>query len=106
MMGNKLTPPAELPDEQDLRAVLAYNMRLFRVNKGWSQEELTRQCGLDRTYVSAVERKRWNIALSNIEKMAAALGVAAYQLLLPPQERLNLMTNSADTRQMPSESGI
>nr|CBA03415.1 transcriptional regulator [Neisseria meningitidis alpha153] len=38
--------------------------------------------------------------------MAAALGVAAYQLLLPPQERLNLMTNSADTRQMPSESGI
>lgn len=47
-----------------------------------------------------------NIALSNIEKMAAALGVAAYQLLLPPQERLNLMTNSADTRQVPSESGI
>ncbi len=37
MMGNKLTLPAELPDEQDLRAVLAYNMRLFRVNKGWSQ---------------------------------------------------------------------
>nr|CBA07557.1 transcriptional regulator [Neisseria meningitidis alpha275] len=106
MMGNKLTLPAELPDEQDLRAVLAYNMRLFRVNKGWSQEELARQCGLDRTYVSAVERKRWNIALSNIEKMAAALGVAAYQLLLPPQERLKLMTNSADTRQMPSESGI
>ncbi|HGM0247698.1 TPA: helix-turn-helix domain-containing protein [Neisseria gonorrhoeae] len=111
MMGNKLTLPAELPDEQDLRAVLAYNMRLFRVNKGWSQEELARQCGLDRTYVSAVERKRWNIALSNIEKsniekMAAALGVAAYQLLLPPQERLNLMTNSADTRQVPSESGI
>ncbi|HEZ1398609.1 TPA: helix-turn-helix transcriptional regulator [Neisseria meningitidis] len=100
MMGNKLTLPAELPDEQDLRAVLAYNMRLFRVNKGWSQEELARQCGLDRTYVSAVERKRWNIALSNIEKMAA------YQLLLPPQERLKLMTNSADTRQMPSESGI
>ncbi|KQB50135.1 XRE family transcriptional regulator, partial [Neisseria meningitidis] len=27
MMGNKLTLPAELPDEQDLRAVLAYNMR-------------------------------------------------------------------------------
>lgn len=50
MMGNKLTLPAELPDEQDLRAVLAYNMRLFRVNKGWSQEELARQCGLDRTY--------------------------------------------------------
>ena len=103
-MSNKLTPPAELPDEQDLRAVLAYNMRLFRVNKGWSQEELARQCGLDRTYVSAVERKRWNIALSNIEKMATALGVAAYQLLLPPQELLNLMTNPSDAQQRSSEN--
>ena len=87
-MANKLTAPTELPDEADLRAVLAYNLRLFRVAKGWSQEELARQCGLDRTYVSAVERKRWNIALSNIEKMALALDIAPYQLLLPPSERL------------------
>ena len=106
IMSNKLTPPAELPDEQDLRAVLAYNMRLFRVNKGWSQEELARQCGLDRTYVSAVERKRWNIALSNIEKMATALGVAAYQLLLPPQELLNLMTNPSNAQQRSPENDI
>ena len=83
-MSNKLQAPAELPDAGDLRAVLAYNIRLFRVNKGWSQEELARQC----TYVSAIERKRWNIALSNIEKMAAALGIPPYQLLLPPDERL------------------
>lgn len=96
-MSNKLTAPSQLPDEQDIRAVLAYNMRLFRVNKGWSQEELARQCGLDRTYVSAVERKRWNIALSNIEKMALALGVAPYQLLMPPQKLLDEML-------MPSEN--
>ncbi|WP_373741718.1 helix-turn-helix domain-containing protein [Neisseria sp.] len=92
-MSNKLQAPTELPDETDLRAVLAYNMRLFRVGQGWSQEELARRCGLDRTYVSAVERKRWNIALSNIEKMAQALGVEPYQLLLPPQARLELMGN-------------
>ena len=89
-MSNKLTAPTQLPDETDLRAVLAYNMRLFRVGKGWSQEELARQCGLDRTYVSAVERKRWNIAMSNIEKIALALEVAPYQLLLPPTERMKL----------------
>ena len=86
-MVNKLTPPPSLPDPQDLRAVIAYNMRLYRVNHGWSQEELARQCGLDRTYVSAVERKRWNIALSNIDK-----------LLLPPQEMLRQMTEPADTQ--------
>ena len=90
-MSNKLTAPTQLPDETDLRAVLAYNMRLFRVGKGWSQEELARQRGLDRTYVSAVERKRWNIAMSNIEKIAIALGVDPYQLLLPPTERMKLL---------------
>ena len=90
-MSNKLTAPTQLPDETDLRAVLAYNMRLFRVGKGWSQEELARQCGLDRTYVSAVERKRWNIAMSNIEKIALALEVAPYQLLPPPTERMKLL---------------
>lgn len=90
-MSSKLSLPSTLPDENNLRAVLAYNMRLFRVNKGWSQEELARQCGLDRTYVSAVERQRWNIALSNIEKLATSLGIPAYQLLLSPQERLNLI---------------
>ena len=94
-MSNKLTPPDALPDEHDLRAVLAYNMRVFRVGKGWSQEELARQCGLDRTYVSAVERKRWNIALSNIEKIANALQVSPYQLLLPPQQLLRQMSGLA-----------
>lgn len=92
-MPIKLQAPTELPDETDLRAIIAYNMRLFRFNKGWSQEELARQCGLDRTYVSAIERKRWNIALSNIEKMAQALEVPAYQLLLPPSERLKIFSH-------------
>ena len=97
-MVNKLTPPPSLPDPQDLRAVIAYNMRLYRVNHGWSQEELARQCGLDRTYVSAVERKRWNIALSNIEKIASALKIAPYRLLLRPQEMLRQMTEPTDTQ--------
>ena len=97
-MVNKLTPPPSLPDPQDLRAVIAYNMRLYRVNHGWSQEELARQCGLDRTYVSAVERKRWNIALSNVEKIASSLKIAPYKLLLPPLEMHRQMTEPADTQ--------
>jgi transcriptional regulator with XRE-family HTH domain len=42
------------------------------------------ECGLDRTYVSAIERSRWNISLSNIEALAHALGVQAWELLKPP----------------------
>jgi transcriptional regulator with XRE-family HTH domain len=68
--------------------VLAYWIRLLRVEKGWSQERLAHECDLDRTYVSAVERSRWNVSLANIERMGAALGVEPWQLLKPPDESL------------------
>ena len=34
--------------------------------------------------MSAVERSVWNVSLSNIERIAAALGVAPWMLLVPP----------------------
>ena len=80
------TPPERLPDPSDVRDVLAYWIRLLRVEKGWSQERLAHECDLDRTYVSAVERSRWNVSLANIARMGAALGVAPWQLLKPPDE--------------------
>ena len=36
--------------------------------------------------VSAVERSRWNVSLSNIEAMAHALDVQAWMLIKPPEE--------------------
>jgi transcriptional regulator with XRE-family HTH domain len=61
--------------------VFAYNVRFLRVQKGWSQEALALECGLDRTYVSAVERSQWNISLANIEAIANALEVPPWVLL-------------------------
>lgn len=69
-----------------MRDVLAYWIRLLRVEKGWSQERLAHECNLDRTYVSAVERSRWNVSLANIERIGVALGVPPWQLLKPPDE--------------------
>lgn len=83
-MSAKPKPPTETPDPSDLRGVLAFNVRLLRVGKGWSQEALALECDLDRTYVSAVERSRWNVSLSNIEVLAKALGVEPWALLKPP----------------------
>lgn len=82
-MSAKPTPPKYKPDNDDLRSVLAYHVRLLRVEKGWSQERLALECDLDRTYVSAVERSRWNISLSSIERIAQALEVPAWKLLQP-----------------------
>jgi len=66
--------------EKSLRETLAYNIRLLRFENGISQEELAFRCELDRTYISAVERCIWNVALANIEKIADALNVVPWRL--------------------------
>jgi transcriptional regulator with XRE-family HTH domain len=81
----KPSGPTRLPASDNVRDVFAYQIRLLRVEKGWSQERLALECGLDRTYVSAVERSTWNIALGNIERLALALGVEVWTLLKPPE---------------------
>lgn len=82
-MSAKPSPPKNEPVSEDLRGILAYQIRTLRVAKGWSQEQLAFECGLDRTYVSAVERSRWNVSLSNIERLATALDIAPWRLLIP-----------------------
>lgn len=85
VMSAKPKLPTKLPDRENLREILAYNIRLLRVNKGWSQERLANECELDRTYVSAIERCRWNVSLSNIEKISLALDVMPWILLKYPE---------------------
>ncbi len=58
-------------------------MRLLRAEKGWSQEYLAAEAGLNRTYLSAVERSEQNISLDNIYKISLALGASASDLLKP-----------------------
>lgn len=70
-------------EEQDLRSILAQNVRRIRREQSLSQEDLAFRCDLDRTYISAVERCIWNVSLGNIGKIAAALGVEPWQLLVP-----------------------
>ena len=82
-MSAKPSPPKTTPAANDLRGVLAYRIRTLRVAKGWSQEHLALECDLDRTYVSAVERSRWNVSLGNIERLASALDVLPFALLVP-----------------------
>jgi transcriptional regulator with XRE-family HTH domain len=68
-------------EKSPLRDTLARNMRLIRAERGWSQEFLAAEAGLNRTYLSAVERSEQNISLDNIWKVARALGVPASCLI-------------------------
>lgn len=55
-------------------------VRQARMKVGISQEELAFRCGLDRTYVSGVERGTRNPSLKNIEKIAKALKISPSEL--------------------------
>lgn len=65
---------------------LLFGQRLIELRKrlGWSQERLSLESGIARSYLGGVERGQRNIALINIHKLAEALGVPPSSLLEPP----------------------
>jgi len=65
----------------NLRQILAKNIRNERQRLHLSQDELAFRSGLHRTYVGAVERAERNITLSSLEKIAKALSISPVTLL-------------------------
>ena len=55
-------------------------IRTLRKERGLSQEQLADLSGLDRTYISGIERGIRNVALRNIEALAQALEVSISEL--------------------------
>jgi transcriptional regulator with XRE-family HTH domain len=64
-----------------LRDVLAKNMRRLRAAQGLSQEALAFECGINRTYLSSVERSERNVSIDNIARIAKGLQIEAWRLL-------------------------
>lgn len=60
-------------------------MVAMRRAKGLSQEALALEAGLHRTFIAHVERGVRNPALDNVERIALALGVEAFEMLMPRQ---------------------
>lgn len=64
-----------------LRGILAKNMRRLRAERGLSQEALAYEAGMNRTYLSAVERSERNVSIDNIARIAKGLEVEPWTLL-------------------------
>lgn len=65
----------------DIREVFARNLRRARNQKGLSQEALAHNAGVDRTYISALERGVYGATIDMVDKLAKVLGVDASTLL-------------------------
>lgn len=58
------------------------NLKKYRQQMGLSQESFADLVGLHRTYISAVECGKRNIALNNVQKIADALNIEVYKLFI------------------------
>lgn len=65
----------------DLRQVFAANLRRYRHAKGLSQEELAHEAGVNRTYMSKLEKGGSYVGLEIIGKLAAVLEISPAELL-------------------------
>lgn len=69
-------------DKKYLQAFGAH-LRALRKAADFSQEDFALEIGLDRTYMGGVERGERNVAVLNLRKIAAGLGVAVGELFTP-----------------------
>jgi transcriptional regulator with XRE-family HTH domain len=70
-------------DAEPVRKILAENIKRYRKNLGYSQEKLAEKADLSAQTLNDIEgRRRW-VSSATITKLAKALHVAEYQLLMP-----------------------
>jgi transcriptional regulator with XRE-family HTH domain len=68
----------------DIREDFARNLRKFRHERGLSQEALAHEAGVDRTYISALERGVYSATITMVEKLASVLEIEPADLLRRP----------------------
>lgn len=66
------------------RALLAWNLRALRTAKSLSQERLAADAGVDRAWVSELEREQGNTSIDLLDRLAEALDVPIAALFAEP----------------------
>jgi transcriptional regulator with XRE-family HTH domain len=68
------------------RALLAWNLRRLRSERGISQERLAADAEVDRAYVSELERKRGNATVDLLDKLAPVLEARLAEFFQEPEK--------------------
>jgi transcriptional regulator with XRE-family HTH domain len=68
---------------QEVKSDLALNLRRFRLARKIAQEKLALEAGVDRTFVSKIERGLGNPSLEVLLKLANRLDINLAELLRP-----------------------
>jgi transcriptional regulator with XRE-family HTH domain len=87
-----------MPIRSPAHAAFGETIREMRKQRGISQESLALMCGLDRTYISGIERGTRNPSLTNILRIAAALDTSAAMLFVDVQADMGRVGGRAPAR--------
>jgi transcriptional regulator with XRE-family HTH domain len=70
----------------EIRETFARNLRTLRQARKMSQEELAHRAGIDRTYISSLERCVYSPSIEVLDRLATVLGVEPADLLRKPSK--------------------
>jgi transcriptional regulator with XRE-family HTH domain len=66
---------------QDINKEVGRRIRVLRLNRGFSQEELAFSSGLHRSYMGEIERGGCNITLNTLQRVGLALRISVSELV-------------------------
>jgi transcriptional regulator with XRE-family HTH domain len=64
----------------DVMKTFGNKIKDLRILQGYSQEELANRAGIDRTYISDIEKGERNVSLKIIEKLAISFKMEIHEL--------------------------
>lgn len=71
----------------EIKRRVGRNVKFYRKKKGLSQEKLGFDCELHRTYISGIERGLRNPTVEILQRIADALSIPAFKLLIDDREQ-------------------
>jgi len=82
----KINPKDISPAQPHVRVTSGEVIRILRVKKGWTQEELAKRCGISATNLSSLENDQIDIGKRRAEALAKAFGVHPAIIMFPEWE--------------------
>ena len=68
------------PEDRARLRAFGLRMKLLRVSRGWSQEELAEAAGMHRTFIGQVERGQRGMNILGLWRLSRAFGISIGEL--------------------------
>lgn len=71
-----------MSEQHGIKVFVGERIKQLRNDKKMSQEDFAYKAGLDRTYITSLERGKRNISIENLDKIAKALNVSLNEFFM------------------------